>query len=181
MTKHCCQVCILSVVFVALTAGCVMACGKWLCNKQGTPHRTMWFDFTPTGRGIWEIFFTFNFHILPQQRHRCWKYSQSLYFIKRLSVLTHLPGNHNHLLNCWTMVERSKMTFISIYILLQTRTNIMTMTFLFYTRFLSPTDQKCESSKFRQISYYRQPGKFRYTAGEIFKMSCKELDTYIYI
>ena len=55
---------------------------------------------------------------------------------------------------------------------------------VFYTRFLSPTDHKCaESSTFRQFFYYRPPVKFRYTAGEIVKMWCQELDiycTYIY-
>ena len=48
--------------------------------------------------------------------------------------------------------------------------------------FLSPTYQKCaEPSTFWQFFYYRQPSKFRYTAGEIVKMWCKELDMYLYI
>ena len=57
---------------------------------------------------------------------------------------------------------------------------------MFYTRFLSPTDQKCvESSTFWQFFYYCPPSKFSYTAGEIVKMWCQEFDiniyTYIYI
>ena len=53
---------------------------------------------------------------------------------------------------------------------------------MFHTRFLSPTDQKCaESSMYWQFLYYRPPGKFWYTAEEIVKMWCQELDTHIYI
>ena len=48
--------------------------------------------------------------------------------------------------------------------------------------FLSPTDQKyAESLTFWRFFYYRPLGKFRYTAGEIFKMWCQELDIYLYI
>ena len=53
---------------------------------------------------------------------------------------------------------------------------------VFHMRFLSPTDQKCaESSMYWQFFYYRPPGKFRYTLGEIVKMLCQELDIYICI
>ena len=53
---------------------------------------------------------------------------------------------------------------------------------MFHTRFLSPTDQKCgESSTYWHFFYHRPPGKFRYTVGEIVKMLCQELDTYIII
>ena len=52
---------------------------------------------------------------------------------------------------------------------------------VFCTCFLSPTDQKCaELSTFWQFFYYRPPGKFWYTAGEIVKMWCQELNTYLY-
>ena len=51
---------------------------------------------------------------------------------------------------------------------------------MFYTCFLSPTDQKCaESSTFWQFFCHRPPGKFRYTEGEIVKMWCQELDIYL--
>ena len=57
--------------------------------------------------------------------------------------------------------------------------------YIFYTSFLSPTDQKCaESSAFWQFFYYCPPSKFSYTAGEIVKMWCQEFDInilYIYI
>ena len=54
---------------------------------------------------------------------------------------------------------------------------------MFHPRFLFPTDQKCvESSMYWQFFYYRPPSKFRFThLGEIFKMLCKELDTFIYM
>ena len=48
---------------------------------------------------------------------------------------------------------------------------------MFYTYYLSPTDQKCaESSMYWQFFYYHSPGKFRYTAGEIVKMSPSRFD-----
>ena len=48
--------------------------------------------------------------------------------------------------------------------------------------FLTPADQKCgESSTFWQFCYYRPPGNFLYTAREITKMWCQELDLYLYI
>ena len=53
---------------------------------------------------------------------------------------------------------------------------------VFYTRFLSPSDQKCvESSAFWQFFYYFPASKFRYTAREIVKMWCQEFDMYQYI
>ena len=54
---------------------------------------------------------------------------------------------------------------------------------MFYTRFLSPTDQKCaESSTHWQFFYYRPLAKFRFThLGEIVKMLCQELDIHIYV
>ena len=49
-------------------------------------------------------------------------------------------------------------------------------------RFLSPTDQKCvESWVYWQFFYYHQPGKLQYTAGEIVKLWCQELDICLYI
>ena len=54
---------------------------------------------------------------------------------------------------------------------------------MFHIRFLPPPDQKCaESSMYWQFFYYCPPGKFWFThLGEIVKMLCQELDTYIYI
>ena len=53
---------------------------------------------------------------------------------------------------------------------------------MFYTCFLSRTDQKCaELSTFWQFFCHRPPGKFWYTAGEIVKTWCQELDIYLYI
>ena len=52
---------------------------------------------------------------------------------------------------------------------------------MFYTRFLSPTDQKCaESSMYWQFLYYRPPGSFWYTAGDHY-MWCQELYIFLYI
>ena len=47
--------------------------------------------------------------------------------------------------------------------------------------FLSPTDQKCaESSTYWQFFYYHSPDKFRYSAREINKIWCQELDKYVH-
>ena len=46
------------------------------------------------------------------------------------------------------------------------------------TRILSPTDQKCEELSTYWQFYYRPPGKFRYTVGEIVKC---DANRYIYI
>ena len=66
------------------------------------------------------LYIWFSHFTLLTEIHWCQNYSLSLYFNKkRLSVLTHLPGNRNHLKNCWIALKR--------YILLQTRTPIMTI------------------------------------------------------
>ena len=108
MTEHCCQVCVLSMMFCRSDCRlCAGMCGKWLRNQE-TP-RTTCFD-TPTGQhGIWKIFFTFDFNILPEQR-------LSLYFNKkRFSVLTHLPGNRSRLKNCCIALKRSSDVHIDTY------------------------------------------------------------------
>ena len=59
VTEHCCQVCILSMMFCPSDCQlCAGMCGKWLRNQE-TPRSTMWFEFTPTGQhGLRKIFFT---------------------------------------------------------------------------------------------------------------------------
>ena len=53
---------------------------------------------------------------------------------------------------------------------------------VFYMRFLCLTDHKyVESSMFWQFFYYRPHSKFLYTAGEIIKMWCQELNIYLFI
>ena len=68
VTKHCCQVCVLSMMFCRSAA--VSWHGKWLRNQQESPRSThvVWLS---CGRPTWDIkiFFTFHFHILHQQRH----------------------------------------------------------------------------------------------------------------
>ena len=49
MTKHCCQVCVLSMMFCRSDSRLCWPCwhGKWLCNQENLS--TTWFD-TPTGQ-----------------------------------------------------------------------------------------------------------------------------------
>ena len=57
----------------------------------------------------------------------------------------------------------------------------MMINHVFYTRFLSPADQKCAgSSTYWQFFYYHPPSKFRYTAREFAKMWCQYLAIYMY-
>ena len=69
LTEHCCQVCILAMMFSRSTAGCVLACVVSDCAIRETPPTTCfglltcWHSDRP--HGIWKIFFTFDFHILP--------------------------------------------------------------------------------------------------------------------
>ena len=88
MTEHCCQVCVLVMMFCR--PDCRLCAG--MCGKSGTSvprvltnsrrfknftvqfgvltSLTCWPVDTPAGQhGIWKIFFTFGFHILPKQRH----------------------------------------------------------------------------------------------------------------
>ena len=65
VTEHCCQVCVLSMMFCRSAAVCWH--GKWLRNPGNSSynHVIRWFDFN-SGRPTWDmkIFFTFDFHIL---------------------------------------------------------------------------------------------------------------------
>ena len=68
LTEHCCQVCVLAMMFCRSDCRlCAGMCGKWLRNQETSVPRVL---ATPTGQhGIWKIFFTFFFHISPQQRY----------------------------------------------------------------------------------------------------------------
>ena len=50
---------------------------------------------------------------------------------------------------------------------------------VFYTRFLSPTDQKCAESSVFWLLTVLLLLPTQYTAGEIFKMWCQEFDKYL--
>ena len=72
LTEHCCQVCILAMMFCHSDCRlCAGMCGKWLRNQGNSSyHRTTCFGLLTCWRsdrphGIWKIFFTFDFHILP--------------------------------------------------------------------------------------------------------------------
>ena len=119
-------------------------------------------------------------HFTLAATHRRKNYSLSLYFNKkRIHLRWPIYWQSKPSLNCWTVVERSKW-----YMLLHTGSHIVTTNQdnCFYMRSLSQTDQKCaESSTYSQFFYYHPPVKFWYTAGEITKMRCWELDIYLYI
>ena len=72
LTQHCCQVCILAMMFCHSDCWlCAGMCGKWLRNQGNSSYQcttcfgllTCWHSDRP--HGIWKIFFTFDFHILP--------------------------------------------------------------------------------------------------------------------
>ena len=93
---------------------------KWLRRNLSTTR----YDLTPTGqRGkLYEkIFFTFDFHILPEHRRICDK----IFPCRCISIKN---GDHpwgrcwpiylesKPSLNCWIAVESAEITFISIHI-----------------------------------------------------------------
>ena len=72
LTEHCCQVCILAMMFCRSDCRlCAGICGKWLRNQGNSSYQcttcfglfTCWHSDRP--HGIWKIFFTFDFQILP--------------------------------------------------------------------------------------------------------------------
>ena len=142
-------------------------CWRVLSDCTVTSSTTR-YDLTPTGQlgKLYEkIFFTFNFHILPEHRRigdknfpcrcisikngdhpwgRCWP----IYLESKPSQ------------NCWIAVERAEITFISIHI--NANQNSYHDDKSIYIRSLSPTTQKsADSSTLWQFFYYRPPGKFR--------------------
>ena len=188
MTKHCCQVCVLSMMFCRSDSRLCWPCwhGKWLCNRENLS--TTWLD-TPTGqRGKWYE-----------------KYSLSLIFTFYLNSDTWMIPcsvdqfqywqHRNHLLKIVGDCGRAIQNDVDIDTYYCKRKLISWRWInktVFYTRFLSPTDLKCaESSTYWQFFYYRPPGKFRWTsvpfrqtAGDIAKMWCLKhmsLSLYIYI
>ena len=113
VTEHYCQVCILSMMFCR--SGCRLCagmCGKSLSNQEAFRSITL-FDFTPTGQHE-----KYSLHlILTFFQNRDPSVIQLFHVVvfqlKRFPVLVH----RNPLWNCWIMLERSKMKFISIHIM----------------------------------------------------------------
>ena len=163
-------------------------CCKWLRN-QGTPWSTTLFDFTPTSQHekySLHLILTF---FLNKDPYRCQNYSLSLHFSKKNLHVGPFTGNRNRLWNCWVVVERSKMTSVSIRIIAnQTMTHIITINqhnSVLHAFSVPNWSELCGVVDDWQFFYNRPPGKFQYTAGEIVKMWCQELHThthtYIYI
>ena len=69
MTKHCCQVCVLSMMFCRSDSRlCADMVSDGTIGKL--EYHVVWLHSDrPMREMIWKIFFTFDFHILPQQRH----------------------------------------------------------------------------------------------------------------
>ena len=101
--------------------GAVLLTGlKWLRSNLSTTR----YDLTPTGqRGkLYEkIFFTFDFHILPEHR----RIGDKIFPGRCISIKNgdHLWGRcwpiyleSKPSLNCWIAVERAEITFISTHI-----------------------------------------------------------------
>ena len=67
LTEHCCQVCVLAMMFCCSDCRrCAGMCGKWLRNQGNSSYqRTTCFGLLTLWHGIWKIFLTFDFHILP--------------------------------------------------------------------------------------------------------------------
>ena len=105
LTEHCCQVCVLAMMFAAPTAGCMLTCVVSDCAirkhlvQSGTILRSSvprvlacWHSDRPTWdmKNILNIWFS---HFTLTETHRCENYSLSLYFNKkRFSVLTAHAG-----------------------------------------------------------------------------------------
>ena len=146
MTKDCCQVCVLPLRL------------SGVCMISGNLNTT-WFDtdFTPTGHGAtygkWyeKIFFTFDFHILPEQWHigariipcRCIKKK-----IPRWPIYL-FTGNESKpplkLSDCGRKIRNDVHTdtcYCKPKLVSWRKLNIT----VFYTRFLSPTDRKYADS-----------------------------------
>ena len=62
-----------------------------------------------------KIFFTFDFHILPEHRHIGGKIFPCHYISIKTAII-HIYLESKLSLNCWIAVERAEITFISLYI-----------------------------------------------------------------
>ena len=50
LTKHCCQICVLAMMFAAPTAGCVLACVVSDCAIRKPAYHVFWPVDTPRGQ-----------------------------------------------------------------------------------------------------------------------------------
>ena len=110
MTKHCCQVCVLSMMFCRSDSRLCWPCwhGKWWRNRENLSG--MWFDRRSdrgpvlgltlrqanAGNDMKNILYVWFSHFTLTETHRWWNYSLSLYFNKNKNspVLTHFStGN----------------------------------------------------------------------------------------
>ena len=166
--------------FAALAARCVLACVVSDCTIRKL------LEVPRANVGYVKIFFTFDFHIFPEQRHSgariipchcisikkkdspCWPiYWQSKPSLKLLDCGRKIQ-NDVHINTYYCKPELISWRWISITV--------------FNMHFLSPTDQKCaELSTYWQFFYHRPTGKFRYAVGEIMKMWCQEFNIYLYL
>ena len=67
VTKHCCQVCVLSMTFCCSESRlCAEMVSDQDCTIGKLEYHVVWLHSDrPTWEMIWKIFFTFDFHILP--------------------------------------------------------------------------------------------------------------------
>ena len=173
MTKHCHQVCVLSMIVWRSDSRLCWPCwhGKWWRNRIGKlGYHLVYHSYRPTREMIWKLFFTFDFHILPWQRHMGDRIIPCRCISIKTKILPSWPiyrQHRNRLLKLLDCAGQSKIMLISIHIIAIQNScydDELTKT-VFYTRFLSPTDHKCvESSTYWQFFYYRPPGKFRWTS-----------------
>ena len=139
VTEHCCQVCVLSMMFCRSVAVCWH--GKWLRNQQETPRSTH-VDLN-CGRPTWDIkkiLFTFDFHILLWHKHIGARIISCCISTKKIRRVD--PGNRKpslKLLNCGRKTQNDvlidtyyrKPELISWWLIKIT---------VFHTRFQFPTD-----------------------------------------
>ena len=166
--------------FAAPIAGCVH--GKWKLEYHVVWHLTSLRQATELREMIWKIFFTFYFHILPEQRHigariipcRCIKKTPSL---THLAVYWQWIETASKIVGLW---ENNLKWCSYWYILLQTKTRIMTMTqhdSVLHAFSVPYWSEICGVVDALTVPRLSPTGKFR----SIYAVWCKELDISLYI
>ena len=94
MTKHCCQVCALSMMFCRSDSRLCWPCwhGKWWRNRETWVPRGLTLRQANAGNYMKNILYVWFSHLTLTETHRWLNYSLSLYFNKNKNspVLTHL-------------------------------------------------------------------------------------------
>ena len=76
LTEHCCQVCILAMMFCRSDCRlCADMCGKWLCNQGNSAYHVFWpVDLLTLRQATWDmknILYIWFSHFTLTKTHRC--------------------------------------------------------------------------------------------------------------